>query len=127
MADESSQPSQAVPPNVQQEENESFVVGVGRSARSSLNLIVLLALAFAVGKVAQLTGQAGEGWVKFLIDKTTFFAVWGIVVVAGFEFLKVCFEAGYSFIGRVKQLHAQHWSNTTTTTQGKGDNEKIST
>lgn len=92
---------------VQQEENESFLVSIGRAARSNTTLIVLLILAFAVNRVAEMTEQQDEGWVKFLIDKTTFFAVWGIIVVAGFEFAKVCLEAFFSFLERLIHLYTR--------------------
>ena len=91
--------------NEQTKDDEpSFAVTLGRLAKSTAVIIFFLLVQWLTSFVLNSTGQAKESWAIFLLDKTTFFAVWGLIVVAGFEFLTICLETLGSFLVRLFAL-----------------------
>ena len=89
------------------EDEPSFAVTLGRLAKSTAVIIFFLLVQWLTSFVLNNTGQQKEPWAIFLLDKTTFFAVWGLIVVAGFEFLTICLETFGSFIARLFALNSK--------------------
>ena len=87
--------------NIQIHETETsyFLKLLGRFLRSAVVIVFLLALSFGVEWFATVTHQKQEPWVMSLLKWTNSFTLWGVLVVAGFEFLRICLEVSVSFLG----------------------------
>lgn len=79
-------------------------VTLGRLAKSAATIVFFFLVQWATTFVLQATGQEKASWAVFLHHVTTFFAVWGLIVIAGFEFLTICLEVGASFIVRLLKV-----------------------